>query len=429
MSDIITPEAPPVRNYVATFPTVFTSAQGSILENANGFRFIDFVAGAGDLNYGHNNPRVKQALLDYINKDGVQYSCGIATSAQVEFLRDFENIILSPRNLKHDVRFIESAEDLVDAAIELARKITGRSNVVTFFNAYHGHSPNLTLQKIAKNGRREYFDNVTRLPYDGYVDGFDSCNLLDKVLDGDIPRPAAVVLETIQCQGGIHVASVEWLRRVAETCRRHDVLLIVDDTQVGNGRTGRFFSFEEAEVVPDMACVAKSIAGGLPLSFLLVRSDIDLPYEPAAAFCGSNLALVAARALLDYWRTDSLVGPSAINQGIIEAAVRRIESQHATFRFDVRGRGMIWGIDVHDGELANGIVRESFQHGLLIETVGAAGQVIKLCPALTIEPNELQVGLRILDRAFAVVTSKRATPLDTDTCDFNMDATTVCDNG
>ncbi len=194
-----------VRGYVRSFPTVFDTARGSVLTDIDGKRYIDFFSGAGALNYGHNNPRAKAALLEYLQADGIQHSLDMATKAKVRFVRRFEEIILKPRGLNYKIQFTgPTGTNAVEAAVKLAKKQTQRSHVVAFTNAYHGH----TLGSLALTGNQYYHDehfdshnNVTHLPYDGYLPGLDSAALFRKLLEdrsSGLPKPAAVIFETIQ---------------------------------------------------------------------------------------------------------------------------------------------------------------------------------------------------------------------------------------
>jgi diaminobutyrate-2-oxoglutarate transaminase len=401
-----------VRGYVRSFPTVFTTASGAWLTDSEGRRYLDFFAGAGAINYGHNNPRVKAALLDFIGRDGLQHSLDMATEAKIDFLIDFESIILRPRNLDYRVQFTgPTGTNAVEAAIKLARKAKKRSHVVAFTNAYHGHS----LGSLALTGNRYYHSehygshsNVTHLPYDGYLGDYDTTELLDKLLrdnSSGLPLPAAVILETIQCEGGINVASGAWLRSVAALCKKHDIVLIVDDIQVGNGRTGTFFSFENAGIKPDIVCLSKSIGGGLPMSLVLLREELDQwkPGEHTGTFRGNNLAFVAGRSLLQYWATRELSQAIAQHETTIESRLQLIANRHCENNFTVRGRGMVWGLDVKNGQLATAISRQAFQQRLIIETAGAEDQVIKLIPPLTISSDELEKGLKLLEIAIESV--------------------------
>jgi diaminobutyrate-2-oxoglutarate transaminase len=398
-----------IRGYVRSFPTVFESASGALLRDTEGRTFIDFFAGAGTLNYGHNNPKVVQSLIEYLQRNGVMHGLDTATTAKVQFLESFESYILKPRGLDYRVQFTgPTGTNAVEAAIKLARKKTHRSHIIAFTNAYHGHS----LGSLALTGNQYYHDiaygshnNVSHLPFDGYLPGFDSSDLLEKMLrDGSsgLPLPAAVILETVQGEGGINVASTPWLRRVADLCKRNGVLLIVDDIQVGNGRTGKFFSFEDAGIRPDLVCLSKAIGGGLPMSLVLISPEHDIwkPGQHTGTFRGNNLAFVAAKALLDYWQ-DGDVFERAIDlrSRLIVKQLMDWSSQYSDYGFRVRGRGMVWGIEFPIADVASRISREAFQSGLIIETAGAEDQVVKLLPPLTIEIEQLGRGLQILGQA------------------------------
>lgn len=404
-----------IRGYVRSFPTVFESASGALLRDTQGRTFVDFFAGAGTLNYGHNNPKVVQSLIEYLQRNGVMHGLDTATTAKVQFLESFEANILRPRGLDYRVQFTgPTGTNAVEAAVKLARKKTNRSHVVAFTNAYHGHS----LGSLALTGNQYYHDitygshnNVSHLPFDGYLPDFDSSELLEKMLrDGSsgLPLPAAVILETVQGEGGINVASTPWLRRIADICKAHDVLLIVDDIQIGNGRTGKFFSFEHAGIRPDLICLSKAIGGGLPMSLVLISPEHDIwkPGQHTGTFRGNNLAFVAAKAVLEYWQD----GPAFEREIDLRSRtmVNRLmdwSSRFAGHGARVRGRGMVWGIEFPTADVASRISREAFQSGLIIETAGAEDQVVKLLPPLTIEVEQLDRGLQILDQAIEKVLS------------------------
>ncbi|MEM9644380.1 MAG: diaminobutyrate--2-oxoglutarate transaminase [Planctomycetota bacterium] len=401
-----------VRGYARLFPTVFSTAKGSRMVDQQGQRFIDFFCGAGSLNYGHNPDGVKAALLDYIGRDGVLHSLDTVTEAKVRFLESMEQIILKPRGMDFRIQFTgPTGTNAVEAAIKIARKSTGRSHIVAFTHAYHGHS----LGSLALTGNQYYHqetygshNNVSHLPFDGYVDGLDSAALLRKMIEDQssgLPKPAAVILETIQGEGGVNVASVAWLQAVESVCRDHGIVLIVDDIQVGNGRTGKFFSFEHAEITPDLVCLSKSIGGGLPLSLLLIRPELDVwqPGEHTGTFRGNNLAFVAAAAVLDHWREPAFEMEVTRRGIIVEDHLREIVESFPSQGFKVRGRGLIWGLDVQDGEKAKRIIQECFRLGVLMESSGADDEVLKVMPALTIERELLVEGLSALTEAVNTV--------------------------
>jgi diaminobutyrate-2-oxoglutarate transaminase len=400
-----------IRGYVRSFPVVFESATKATLRTVDGREFIDFFAGAGTLNYGHNNEKANERMIEYIQKHGVQHGLDTATRAKIDFIETFESLILKPRNLDFKLQFTgPTGTNSVEAAIKLARKLKKRSHIIAFTNAYHGHS----LGSLALTGNQYYHDehygshdNVTHMPFDGYLgDDIDTSLLLEKMLlDGSsgLPKPAAIILETIQCEGGIKVASPQWLKRIEKICRDNDILLIIDDIQTGNGRTGEFFSFEASGIRPDLICLSKSIGGGLPMSLVLISRELDVwkPGQHTGTFRGNNLAFVASRACLENWKeADAFTKQTFAKGKLVQAAFQSIVDSNPTRNFSVRGRGMVWGIDLGNGELAGKVVQESFNNGLIIETAGADGHVVKFLAPLVIDESQLKDGLEILNRAF-----------------------------
>jgi len=404
-----------VRGYVRAFPAVFDTADGAWLTASDGKRYLDFFAGAGTLNYGHNNPVAKQALLSYVQRDGIQHALDMATTAKIDFINAFQRLILQPRQLDYKLQFTgPTGTNAVEAAIKLARKSKQRTHIVAFTNAYHGHS----LGSLSLTGNQYYHEqfygshnNVSHLPFDGYMGEYDTSRLLEKMLDdasSGLPKPAAVILETVQGEGGINVASAEWLRRVAQICAQRDILLIVDDIQVGNGRTGEYFSFENSGIRPDIVCVSKSLGGGLPMSLVLLKPEVDcwLPGQHTGTFRGNNLAFITAAALLNqYWQSNELSTTIHQHGRIIAQKLNGIAARYTQRGFVARGRGMVWGLDVKDGSLASRITRNCFSQGLVIETAGATDQVVKLLPPLTISETELLSGLNILNAAIDAAVS------------------------
>lgn len=398
-----------VRSYIRSFPTIFETAENAILWDINGGRYIDFFAGAGSLNYGHNNAEVTESLIEYLRNKGIIQSLDMATVAKRDFLRNFSEIILFPKKYEYKVQFTgPTGTNAIEAALKLARLAKKRSNILAFTNGYHG----LTLGALATTANEFYHNpnygvrnNVTRIPFDGYFGkNINTIQYIEKILTdrgSGIDFPAAIIVETIQCEGGINVASPQWLRALSGLCQKLDILLIVDDIQVGNGRTGKFFSFEESGIIPDMICLSKSIGGGLPMALLLLKPYLDkwAPGEHTGTFRGNNLAFLAANKLLKYWTNDVLTKEIECKSDIIKNTLLQFAKASPNKTFNVRGRGMVWGIDVFQKKLAHSVVHNSFQKGLLIETCGSEGQVIKIIPPLTIEKEILVEGLNIFTEA------------------------------
>ncbi|RVI58032.1 diaminobutyrate--2-oxoglutarate transaminase [Sinorhizobium meliloti] len=398
-----------VRSYSRSFPVVFRKAAGAILEDEGGCEFIDFLSGAGVLNYGHNDPDLLNAAIQYLQSNGIVHGLDMATSAKRDFMEQFDAIILRPRGLTYKFQFPgPTGANAVEAALKLARKSTGRHTVISFTNGFHG----VSLGALAVTGNRYYRGaagvppaGAVFMPYDGYFGADkDTSKYLDKVLSdasSGVDLPAAIILETVQGEGGINSARKEWLQSVERLCRRNGILLIVDDIQAGCGRTGSFFSFDFAGLSPDIVVLSKSLSGaGLPLSLLLLKPELDVwqPGEHSGTFRGNNLALVTATAALrKYWLTEKLSQRVLEKGRIMSERLRQIAQGSRNPLLSVRGRGMMLGLDCSTGELAEKIVRKAFEDGLVVERCGAEDQVIKLLPPLTIDGETLQRGLDILD--------------------------------
>lgn len=410
MNRIIDQYESEVRGYCRSFGATFEQARGAWLTDTDGNRYLDFLAGAGVLNYGHNPPALKRKLLDYIERDGVSHTLDMYSSAKERFLRRFHDVILAPRGLEYRVQFPgPTGTNAVEAAMKLARKATDRTNIIYFTNAFHGMTAG-SLAVTGNAGKRagagQSLNNTTPMPFDGYLgDGVDSLEYLARALADEgsgIDKPAAVITETVQAEGGVNVASAGWLKRLETICRRHDVLLIVDDIQIGCGRSGDFFSFEEAGIKPDIVTLSKSLSGyGLPLAVVLIRPDIDVwsPGEHNGTFRGNNTAFVTAEAALDFWADDAIT-PAVRHKGpVVRETLKRIAARHPSLNATVRGRGFIWGLDCGAPGAAELISGACYRRGLIMETSGVEDQVLKFLAPLTIEEADLQHGLDIVEAA------------------------------
>jgi diaminobutyrate-2-oxoglutarate transaminase len=407
-----------VRGYCRSYPTVFTTARGAELFNEDGDRYIDLLAGAGTLNYGHNPPALKQAVVDYLQRDGVLHGLDMHTAAKREFLEVFDRRILFPMEMDYKVQFTgPTGTNAVEAALKLARKITGRTNVVSFTNGFHG----VSLGSVAATGNSHFRDaagvplgNTTFMPYAGYFgDETDTLGYLRKFIEDNssgLDLPAAIIVETVQGEGGVNVASFTWLQELAALCEEFDILMIVDDIQVGCGRTGCFFSFEEAGVTPDIITLSKSLSGyGLPFSLVLMKAELDQwkPGEHNGTFRGNNLAFVSATAALRaFWSDTTLTRQVKTRGWTMRKRLERIANSYGEVDLEVRGRGMIQGISCRSvPDLCSAVSAESFARGLIVETSGAEDHVLKLLPPLTIDDHLLDEALDIIEASFEKVLS------------------------
>ena len=395
------------RSYCRNFDTVFTSASGSEMTDAEGRTYIDFLAGCSSLNYGHNDPDMKAALIDHISNDGLSHALDLHTDAKTRFLETFESLILKPRNMDYKVMMTgPTGTNAVEAAMKLARKVTGRRNIIAFTNAFHGMTMG-ALSLTGNAGKRGgagggLLSDVTHMPYDGaFGDGVDTLAQIEMMLSNGssgIDAPAAFIVEPVQGEGGLNAASTEWMQGIARLAKKFGALLIVDDIQAGCGRTGTFFSFEQMGIEPDLIPMAKSFGGmGLPFAALLIKPEHDIwkPAEHNGTFRGNTHAFVTARVALEkFWADDSfqqLLGEKAmmLTSGL-QAIAKEVPGA------SLKGRGLMQGIDVGSGELASEICARAFDMGLIIETSGAEDEVVKVLAPLT-TPNQLfRKGLDIL---------------------------------
>ncbi|MBS1268608.1 MAG: [LysW]-aminoadipate semialdehyde/glutamate semialdehyde transaminase [Nitrosopumilus sp.] len=407
-----------VRSYCRAYPVMFAKAKKSHLIDKNGKKYLDFLCGAGSLNYGHNNPNLKNKVIDYLNQDGIIHSLDLATESKEEFLDSFSKNILSPRNLDYKIQFTgPTGTNAVEAALKIARKVTGRTKIISFTNGFHG----VTLGSVAATGNKHHrggagisLNDVMFMPFDEYMGKkVDTIDYLRRLLEDNssgIDLPAAVILETVQGEGGINMASSKWLQSLQELCHEFGILIIVDDIQVGCGRTGTFFSFEGMGITPDLVVLSKSLSGfGLPFSLLLLKPKLDQwkPGEHNGTFRGNNLAFVTAKTAIEqYWTTDELEKQIVLNSKILQTRLEEISVEFPSSNIQVRGKGMIYGIDCILGDLASEIRQKCFENGLILETCGADDQVVKLLPPLNISEDDLMMGLDILETSIKQVMSE-----------------------
>lgn len=397
-----------VRSYARSMPRQFHKAEDVWMHDNRGGRYLDFLSGCSTLNYGHNHPVLKQALLDYIDADGIAHGLDLHTDAKADFLETFETLILKPRRLDYRVMFTgPTGTNAVEAAIKLARKVTGRETVIAFTNGFHGMSLGAlacTGNAGKRGGAGVPLSHVAHECYDGYHGpDVDTAAQLERRLSdpsSGLDAPAAIMVETVQGEGGLNAASPQWLRAIAGIAKRHGALLIVDDIQAGCGRTDGFFSFESMGITPDIVTLAKSLSGmGLPFALTLFRPELDRwsPGEHNGTFRGNNHAFVTATAALRHFWSDKSFENDVRRRG--ELLGRRLDEIAARHGLSTRGRGMMRGIDMGSGDLAQSVTADCFARGLIIETSGSYDEIVKVLAPLTIEDDVFSVGLDILEQS------------------------------
>lgn len=403
-----------VRSYCRRFPTVFTKAKGAVIYDEAGKEYIDFFCGAGAVNYGHNNDYIKPKLIEYLESDGIMHALDMYTAPKREFLKYLQEKILKPRGLDYKVMFPgPTGTNGIEAALKLARKVKGRSNIFALMGCFHGMTLgalSLTTDSAARQGAGVRLTDVTHIPAPYMFPQLDTIEYMQRLLDDDhsgIDKPAALVIETVQAEGGIEVFDVQWLKAVRKFCDENDILLIVDDIQVGCARTGTYFSFERAGIVPDMVVLSKSIGGyGLPLALTLFKPELDCftPGEHNGTFRGNQIAFVAAKAGLEYMLENEVEKnvreKSKIVKKFMEEEILPLDS-----RLKTRGIGLIWGIECEDigiDDFSNKVTQKAFEKNVIIELAGRKNSVVKLMPPLTIDEETLKEGLNRIKEAVAL---------------------------
>jgi len=396
-----------VRSYSRHTPAMFSRAVNHRLWDNAGVEYLDFLAGSGSLNYGHNDPDMKSALLEYISNDGIVLGLDFYFEAKTKFFEVFREIILQPRRLDYKLQCVgPTGTNAVEAALKLARKVTGRSHVISFTNAFHG----CTLGALSVTGNRNYrnayqgeLGHVYRAAYDGYYDGLDSADLLEQMLSdpsSGFDNVAAIILEGVQGEGGFNVATAPWAQKIAAIARSHGALLILDEIQTGCGRTGSFFSFESLGIRPDIVTLAKSLSGfGLPLAMVMMRPELDKwePGEHTGTFRGNAHAFVTGTvALRKFWMDTQLSDRVHAFETKITQHLSALSERYACSR---KGRGMMQGLQFQNGNVAERVQALGLGRGLIIERCGPGNKVVKLLPPLTITDAALERGLKIVAEA------------------------------
>lgn len=396
-----------VRSYCRAFPAVFAKAKKEFVTDVDGNEYLDFLSGCGSMNYGHNHPVLQEALVNYIGASGISMSMDMMTQAKSHFIKLFSSHILEPRNLDYLIQFPgPTGANSVEAAIKIARKFTGRTNVIAFTNGFHGCSLGalaLTGSKYHRESSAALLNQSTHFPYDHYVDGLDTASLLDRMLSdpsSGCDLPAAIILETIQGEGGLNIASALWLEDVQKIAKKHGVILIVDDIQAGCGRSGNFFSFEKYSIQPDIVCLAKGISGfGLPMSLVLLRPQLDIwkPGEHNGTFRGNNHAFVTASASIEeFWSNPVFESKVQDKATYLHQLTTNLGAKYG---IKIKGRGLMLGLDLKEGKLAQRVSSQCFSKKLIVETCGPKDEILKLLPPLTVEDDNIKLALSIIEGA------------------------------
>nr|WP_202434931.1 MULTISPECIES: diaminobutyrate--2-oxoglutarate transaminase family protein [unclassified Streptomyces] len=425
------------RTYARSLPIVPVRARGMTIEGADGRRYLDCLSGAGTLALGHNHPVVLEAIRKVIDSGAPLHVLDLATPVKDAFTTELFATL--PPELADDARIQfcgPAGTDAVEAAFKLVRAATGRSELLAFTGAYHG----MTAGALAASGGATDV-RVTRLPFPhnyrcpfgtGGERGADlAARWTEYLLDdpkGGVPDPAAMIVEPVQGEGGVNPAPDGWLRRMREITRDRSIALIADEVQTGVGRTGTFWAVEHSGVVPDVMVLSKAIGGSLPLAVIVYRSGLDLwqPGAHAGTFRGNQLAMAAGAATLAYVRENGLAERAGTLGARMLARLQALSADHPSIG-DVRGRGLMIGIELVDPEagpgdvtsengsapppdpaLAVAVQQECLRRGLIVELGGRHSAVVRLLPPLTLTDEQATA---VVDRlADALSAAERSSP-------------------
>lgn len=406
-----------VRSYCRKFPAVFDKAENEYMYDIDGNEYLDFFCGAGSLNYGHNNAYIRDKVINYLMRKGIVHSMDMYTVSKSDFIEYFEEKILKPRNLNFKIMFAgPTGTNATEVALKLARKVTGRSNVFALMGCFHGMSLgalSLTTERAARDAAGVGLDDVTHIPAPYMFPELDTIKYMETLLNDDhsgIEKPAALIIETVQAEGGIEILSVDWLKRARAFCDKYGILMILDEVQIGNCRTGTFFSFERAGIHPDIVTMAKSIGGiGMPMALTLFKPELDIwkPGEHNGTFRGFQLAAVAGKAGLEYMLDNDIESETLRKGSIIQKALEE-KLNGVGEKLTFRGIGLMWGIDfsAYPAGMAKKASAECFKRGLVIELAGREDCVLKLMPPLIISDDNLRKGIDIIFDAIRALSLK-----------------------
>ncbi|HHF0520744.1 TPA: pyridoxal phosphate-dependent class III aminotransferase [Vibrio alginolyticus] len=420
-----------VRSYPRRLPIAIKQAFGCLVEDTRGQIFLDCLAGAGTLALGYNHPEINQALKEQLDSGLPYQTLDIATSAKTTFIQSVKSFLPQELSENSVIQFCgPSGADAVEAAIKLAKQTTGRNTMFAFRGAYHGMT-NGTMGMMGNLGtkarRTGLMSDVHFMPFPynlrcpfglgGDEGAKASIRYIDRLLNDDesgIMKPAAIIVEPVQGEGGVVPAPAFWLRELRRICDEHGILLIFDEIQCGIGKTGYNFAFEESGIVPDILCLSKAIGGGLPMSLLVINKQHDTwkPGEHTGTFRGNQLAMVSGAKALEIIQRDNLVEHANIAGQYLRYGLESIQKRVNCIT-EVRGKGLMLGVEIKnpdgelnkfgepqaDSELTLSIQRAALERGLIVEKGGREGAVIRFLPPLIISFEQIDFALRVFEDA------------------------------
>ncbi|MDH2924509.1 diaminobutyrate aminotransferase [Nicoletella semolina] len=419
-----------VRSYPRKLPLAIAKAQGCWVTDVEGNEYLDFLAGAGTLALGHNHPAVVEAIQDVLTSGLPLHTLDLTTPLKDAFTAELLSFF--PKD-EYCLQFCgPTGADGTEAAVKLAKTYTGRGNVISFSGGYHGMthgSLSMTGNLSAKNAVQNLMAGVQFMPYPheyrcpfgiGGEAGAKAVehyfeNFIEDVESG-VVKPAAVILEAIQGEGGVVPAPISFLQKVREVTQKHGILMIVDEVQAGFCRSGKMFAFEHASIQPDIVVMSKAVGGSLPLAVLAIKKEFDA-WQPAGhtgTFRGNQLAMATGYASLKVMREENLAQNAQDRGEYLKSALQALSTEFPCIG-NVRGKGLMLGLDIvddrqsadrtgafpADGELAVAIQKACFDNKLLLERGGRGGNVVRVLCAVNISQAECEEMIKRFKQSIA----------------------------
>ena len=427
------------RSYPRKFPFALKKAKGSWVEDVEGNKYLDFLCGAGTLALGHNDDEVNQAMVNLLTSDAPLHTLDLTTPVKDRFVHTILSLL--PEGLKENAKIqfcSPSGTDAVDAAIKLCKTATGRSTVIAFSGGYHGMGHGalaLTGNLNAKNKVANLMAGVQFMPYPysyrcpfglGGESGTKACiNYFERLLkdpESGITKPAAVILEPIQGEGGVVPAPIEFLQAVRRITQELDIPMIVDEIQCGIGRSGKLFAFEYASIVPDVILASKAIGGTQPMSVVIYNKKLDkwTAGAHAGTFRGNQLAMAAGTVVLNRVSQSEFLADVVKKGDYLRKAMNELKDEVSIIG-DVRGKGLMLGVEFIDpngpkdimghpepcGEIAALVQKKCFENRLVMEKGGRNGSVMRCLCALNVSMDEINIMLDIFKKVVKEVDNER----------------------
>ena len=426
------------RSYPRKFPFAIAKAKGSWVEDVEGNKYLDFLCGAGTLALGHNDDEVNKAMVELITSDAPLHTLDLTTPVKDEFVETILRHLPSELGNNAKIQFCSpSGTDATDAAIKLCKTATGRTSVISFAGGYHGmgQGPLACMGNLhAKSTVNGLMPDVHSFPYPyAYRDPFGlggeagvkaACNFFERTLkdpESGITKPACVILEPIQGEGGVIPAPVEFLQTVRRVTKELDIPLIVDEIQCGMGRSGKLFAFEYADIVPDVLLLSKAIGGSQPMAVVVYKKELDkwTAGAHAGTFRGNQLAMKAGTIVLNRVSQPDFLGDVVRKGDLIRSNLRDLQKRVSIIG-DIRGKGLMVGTEFVDpkgqkdcigslpasGEIAGAVQKLCFENGLIVEKGGRNGAVMRCLCALNITDEDLSKAWKIFEKCVLEIDKK-----------------------